>query len=144
MIKLFKWLFAITTLFVVIYLLSSWWKDRNYFESGESGKFTVGVGETFKIQLHHNGSTGYENCWLNISHCDNVALHNESYSNSFMAKAGYIGSGGRIVFEFKGIKKGIDTIAMASCPTGPDGKDCSAYSMEKPDNIFIINVEDED
>ena len=141
--KLLKCILTGVALLAIGCILFTWWDNRNYFERGETDSFTINVGETVQFQLPENGSTGYQNCWINPINCTSLVLVSKSYSSSLQSKLGYIGSGGRITFKFRGIKKGIDTVAIASCPTAVEGKDCSEFSTKsvKPDNTFVVNVQ---
>jgi predicted secreted protein len=146
--KALKWILTITTLLVAGYYIYDWWDNRNYFEMGQTGNYTIKVGDTFQFQLYENGTTGYQNCWINPGNCTNVELVGKDYTRSLQSKLGYNGSGGRITFKFRGIRKGIDTVVIISCPTGRERKDCSEFSIDslKPidslnaDNLFIVNV----
>lgn len=96
-----------------------------------------------QFKLPENGSTGYQNCWINRMDCKSVVLVSKNYSESLQSKLGYVGSGGRITFTFKAVAKGVDTIAIANCPAGREGKDCSEFSIKsvQPDNSFIVKVQ---
>jgi len=141
-VKAIKWTLAILTLLVLLYFVYNWWDNRNYFDSSENGRFTIQVGETFQFKLSENGSTGYQNCWVNPGKCSNVEFVDKTYASSLQSKLGYIGSGGVVTFYFKGIKKGFDTIAMAHCPTGREQKDCSQFSSDSigADNLFVVEI----
>lgn len=140
--KVFKFIFTGIALFIVVYIFYTWRNNRNYFERGTTGTFTINLGETVQFQLPENGSTGYQNCWINSTHCTSIVLVSKNYSSSLQSKLGYIGSGGRVTFKFKGLKKGIDTVKIAYCPTGVERKNCSEFSIDsvKTDNVFIMNV----
>jgi hypothetical protein len=56
---------------------------------------------------------------------------------------GYVGAGCTLVWTFKGVAPGIDTIKIAFCPTGPLLKDCNDFKVDsiKPDYQFIVNID---
>lgn len=105
-------------------------------------KYNINLGETFKIKLHANNSTGYSNCWINEYKSDKVKLINERYKSSLREKFGYVGAGGTVIWTFKGIKPGMDTIKIANCPPGPLLKDCKDFSVDsiKPDYQFLVEI----
>jgi predicted secreted protein len=101
--------------------------------------YKIKVGDTFKISLHSNGSTGYSNCWLNQSTVKSVELIDKLYTPDHPS---LIGTGGEETLTFKAVAKGSDSIKYASCPTGREQKRCEAYSdgSVKADTVFIAIV----
>ena len=93
-------------------------------------EYSLNVGETFTIELHQNGSTGYSNCWINQTSCTVIEEENKRYESSIKEKAGYVGSGGSTFWTFKAVKLGIDTLKIQSCPTGRLGHDCDFFSQD--------------
>ena len=140
--KVFERILTMVALFILVCFIYAWWNNRDYFETGENGNFPIKIDETVQFQLYENGSTGYQNCWINSSRCKSLAFVTKTYASNIQSRLGYIGSGGRRTFKFKGIEKGIDTVAITNCPTGREDKDYGSFSIDsiKPDNLFIINV----
>ncbi len=111
------------------------------YRNGENDNFKLKVGETFKIRLYQNGSTGYENCWLNEMESQIVKRVYDEYEPGLNSMLGAVGAGGTVIYTFKAISKGNQIIKMASCPVGPENKKCQDYSDNtKPDNEFVINI----
>jgi hypothetical protein len=57
---------------------------------------------------------------------------------------GLLGAGGSETLIFKGIRKGVDTIKIGSCPTGREKRNCSYYTEDsvRSDNEFVVVVEE--
>jgi predicted secreted protein len=138
-IKLFAAILLILALGWAIYEFDNLSK---VYENGQNEHFKKRVGEKFSIKLYENGSTGYQNCWLNENKCQSVKQVRSKYIRSLRERMGYNGAGGSVKFTFMATKKGIDTIRFAWCPTAREQKDCSAYadSSIMPANLFIIEV----
>ena len=132
---------------IIIILLSLYYYNRfsNYYSSGENDKFEIKVGETLKIRLRENHSTGYSNCWLNENKSKTLKLVNRKYESGLNEMLGYDGAGGIVTLTLKAQEKGIDTIKIANCPLGRDSKKCSDFSEKniKTDNQFIIKIDDD-
>jgi predicted secreted protein len=119
----------------------NWWLDnRHYYDPGENDTFNLEVGDTFIIELHSNGSTGSENCFLTKT--KTVRLLNEEFIPCLNARLGYMGAGGTTAYTFEGIKKGTDTIKVAFCPTASERKTCEDYNDKNTTlhNIFVVTV----
>ncbi|MGN6646059.1 MAG: protease inhibitor I42 family protein [Cytophaga sp.] len=103
--------------------------------------FDCKVGETFKIRLYENGSTGYVNCWLNECQCKLVQQVKTDFIPSIYSRLGYDGAGGVKVLTFKAVSPGHGTIKFASCFIGGN-EECEDFTPENtpPDNEFIIDV----
>lgn len=103
-------------------------------------QYEIKVGETFEINIYQNPSTGYENCWLNQKKATAVSVYSQEFFRQGAKDCN--GCGGTLVYTFKGIAPGTDTIKMATCPTLRENKPCTAYSDDivKPDSSFIIIV----
>ena len=116
----------------------------NYYHGGENDKFELEVGETFKIKLFENHSTGYSNFGLNENESQTLKIVNRKYESGLNEMLSYEGAGGIVTLTFKAQEKGIDTIKIANCPLGRDSKKCSDFSEEntKTDNQFIIKIRD--
>jgi predicted secreted protein len=113
-----------------------------FYALGEGDSFKIKVGETFKIKLNENGSTGYANCWLNEAELKAVKMVKKEYEQGYQSKLGYDGSGGTLTLTFQGMATGHGIIKLASCPIGPEQKNCAAYTTAntKADNEFLISV----
>jgi len=119
-----------------------YYKYKDYYTTEENDSFKIKIGETFKIKLYANGSTGYINCWLNERTQDLVKKTNESYEpEPFSGRCE--GCGGVETLVFTGLKKGSDTIKFASCPTGQESQTCEYFSDQHTpaDHLFFITVE---
>ena len=103
--------------------------------------FDCNIGQTFKIRLHENGSTGCINCWLNEHQCKLVQQVNTEFIPSINSRLGYEGAGGIIVVTFKAVTPGHDTIKFANCFVGGN-EECKDFTPENTvsDNAFIIDV----
>jgi len=114
----------------------------DYYKIGDTDRFECSVGETFTIKLHENGSTGIVNCWLNESEFKIVQKLDESYEPGIRSILKCDGCGGIVTYRFKAIAVGYDTIKIAHCPVGPEGKDCEDYTTvnTQSDNEFVIEV----
>src|SRR3954467_12604996 len=103
---------------------------KDYYESGEIDEIKIKVGETFKIKLSQNPSTGYLNCWINQNKFRLVTLTKTEFPDS-AGVTDCIGCSEAIILNFKAIKTGTDTIKFAFCPAGREGKICSDYTNKK-------------
>ena len=66
--------------FFLLAILSYWyWYSHGLYNTGESDKFKLRVGETVFFKLDHNGSTGYSEFWANDSLAKCVSLERTSY-----------------------------------------------------------------
>jgi len=101
--------------------------------------YNLKIGETFKIRLGSNGSTGYSNCWLNKATVKSVILIDKKY---IADNPNLIGGGGEEILTFKSVAKGTDSIKYSSCPTGREQKMCETFSdgSVKADTVFIAVV----
>ena len=134
--------FGILSLIIILIGIFYYKKFYNYHKSGENNNFELKVGETLKIRLYENGSSGFSNCWLNENRSKKLKLVNQKYENSLNAKLGSEGAGGIITLIFKAHETGIDTIKIANCPLGPESKNCSDYNEKNTaaDNEFIVKI----
>jgi len=114
----------------------------DFYKSGENDTFKLRVGQSVQIKLYVNGSTGEAICWLNEKNVNILKKTTSLYKPSFYQQLGYEGSGGIISYTFEATAIGQQTIKMAHCPLGPEGKTCEDYSdKETPsDNEFTIIV----
>ena len=73
-------------------------------------EFDIAVGETFKIELISNPSTGYSWKWVNKPDVSVV----DTTGHQFVEDSpGKIGGGGKEIWQFKGLKSGSDIIKFA-------------------------------
>lgn len=114
--------------------------QRPKLKSGSSYYFEIDQGSEIEFRLHANGSTGYENCWLNQSSCKNLRLKKKVYSSSWAEMTGSNGAGGSELWTLETLRTGRDTLIIASCPTKVDQKDCSDYSEGLGKIEVIVNV----
>ncbi len=121
---------------IVIY-----YTNFNCYKRGDNDEFACKIGETFKVRLRENGSTGCINCWLNENQCKLVKKIDRSYEPSINARLGYEGAGGIITFTFEAAAAGHDTIKFANCFIGGD-EECEDFTPQNTpyDNAFIIDV----
>lgn len=104
--------------------------NYHHYEVGDRDTFNLEVGETITIKIPVNGSTGYQNCWINQHRSKGLQLVKENYYPSWLALMGLIGVGGTDHLTFKATQAGIDTIKIARCPTGRMQKDCDYFSSD--------------
>lgn len=117
--------------------------NRSYYEAGKNGQFDLSIGDELDIKLYTNGSTGYQNIWINEEEADCIQLTGQSYWQHFWTLF-LIGSGGRTTYTFKALKEGADTILMASCPPAQFNKDGSwkKDSSIVSEHLFIVKVKE--
>ena len=141
--KTIKWAGIIILSLILTVFAIHYWINKDYYTIGENGEISCAVGETFKIELGENGSTGYSNCWINEQNFKHVKLIHTEYTPSLNAKLGYDGAGGTTTYIFNAVSKGTDTLKVAACPTAREGKVCSDFNeaITKPDNIFVVTVD---
>ena len=138
--KIVRRILSIILLLAVITSLMWWLFTKDYYEPGRNGSFTVGVGDTFAIELYDNASTGYSNCWLDMP--EGLKLVGEDYRPSFNERRGYTGAGATTVYTFRAVEAGEYSLAVASCPTGVERKSCDDFDQSNtdPSNIFTVIV----
>ncbi len=114
---------------------------NSYYESGENDTFNVKVGETLKIKLFQNASTGSIQCWLNEKNLYLSREENE-YQLRYESQKDCIGCGGLVILNFKALKKGTDTIKIANCPVLRERKKTSDYTDKntQSENEFIVKI----
>jgi predicted secreted protein len=87
--------------------------DRhNYYESGDCDKFELKIGDIFTIKLSENQTTTYRNHWINENKCHCVELLSKEYESSWPQLEG---SGGTVMWTFRAMSKGIDTVKISKC-----------------------------
>jgi len=74
--------------------------------------YEISVNETFQVELVSNPTTGYTWKWANEQFTNIVDTINWTYVPDAPE---LIGSGGKEVWEFRGIQTGIDTIKLEYC-----------------------------
>jgi len=74
--------------------------------------YEIAVNESFQLELDSNPSTGYSWKWTNKQSVSIVETLDEEYIPSAPA---LIGSGGKEIWKFKGLKGGTDTIKLEYC-----------------------------
>lgn len=119
---------------------------HNYYELGESNTFLLNIGERLTIKIRENGSTGYQNCWVNEFDCKHLKINNRVYKSSFHESIGYIGAGGTAYLTFIGTSIGTDTIKISIIESG-DTCSCKGNPSNQSKNFnpqtgyqFIVNV----
>jgi predicted secreted protein len=119
---------------------------HNYYELGESNTFLLNIGERLTIKIRENGSTGYQNCWVNEVDCKHLKINNRDYKSSFHESIGYIGAGGTAYLTFIGTSIGTDTIKISRIPSS-DTCSCKGNPSNQSQNFnpqtgyqFIVNV----
>jgi predicted secreted protein len=119
---------------------------HNYYELGESNTFLLNIGERLTIKIRENGSTGYQNCWVNEADCKYLKINNRDYKSSFHESIGYIGAGGTAYLTFIGTSIGTDTIKISRIPSS-DTCSCKGNPSNQSKNFnpqtgyqFIVNV----
>jgi predicted secreted protein len=119
---------------------------HNYYELGEQDTFLLNIGERLTIKIRENGSTGYQNCWVNEVDCKHLKINNRDYKSSFHESIGYIGAGGTAYLTFIGTSIGTDTIKISIIESG-DTCSCKENPSNKNNNFnpqtgyqFIVNV----
>jgi predicted secreted protein len=132
----------ITTVLIVKIAIDNY----NYYELGESNTFLLNIGERLTIKIRENGSTGYQNCWVNEVDCKHLKINNRDYKSSFHESIGYIGAGGTAYLTFIGTSIGTDTIKISRIPSG-DTCSCKGNPSNQSKNFnpqtgyqFIVNV----
>ena len=120
--------------------------NYNYYELGESNTFLLNIGERLTIKIRENGSTGYQNCWVNEVDCKHLKINNRDYKSSFHESIGYIGAGGTAYLTFIGTSIGTDTIKISRIPSS-DTCSCKENPSNQSQNFnpqtgyqFIVNV----
>ena len=125
-------------------------------DQGEIVKLKINTGDCFTIKLSHNGSTGYQKCWINENKCKFVKSVDRHYENSWSGDCA--GCSSLLFWTFSGIAVGIDTIKISECPPIP-GKGCNYFAGDslrlsgdsivskyapyrKGDYTFIVTVTD--
>jgi predicted secreted protein len=132
----------ITTVLIVKFAIDK----HNYYELGESNTFLLNIGERLTIKIRENGSTGYQNCWVNEVDCKHLKINNRDYKSSFHESIGYIGAGGTAYLTFIGTSIGTDTIKISIIESG-DTCSCKGNPSNQSQNFnpqtgyqFIVNV----
>ena len=74
--------------------------------------YEISIDETFQVELVSNPTTGYTWKWANEQFTSIVDTINWTYVPDAPE---LIGSGGKEVWEFRGIQTGIDTIKLEYC-----------------------------
>ena len=131
-----------TVVFFLLAILSYWyWYSHGLYNTGESDKFKLRVGQTVFFKLDHNGSTGYSEFWANDSLAKCVILDHTNYHrpvwNWFKN-----GVGGMKTYYFKATQPGTDTVKMVTAspayfhPEGYGYKDTPILI-----NTFVFEVE---
>ena len=128
------WLLLSVILIIIgVYELYNFENKQNY---------NLKIGDTFQIKIPVNGSTGYSNCWINQTKCNNVKLISENYHSSFSEIFGFKGSESTVSLTFEANQNGEDTIKIASCPTGIENKNCKEFADDaiNVEHQFIVKV----
>ncbi|HPR31822.1 MAG TPA: protease inhibitor I42 family protein [Prolixibacteraceae bacterium] len=82
--------------------------------AGIVADYEVAVGEDFQIEMNANHTTGYEWKWTNeasVAIVDTIGWTYESEGGGEMID----GSGGKEIWTFTGISKGLDTLFFEYC-----------------------------
>ena len=114
MSKKLKILLGIIFLITLSILIYVYFENKNYYSIGESDIFNINVDETFTIKLYENGSTGFENRWINKNNCSSLILSKEEYEPELFSEK-CVGCGGIKTLTFKGVASGLDTILISNC-----------------------------
>ena len=93
-------------------------------------KVELRQGETFSIELGLNYSTGYSNCWINETKCDNVEIIEMRYVSSQREKDGCIGCSGKEYWNFKANNIGVDTIKIKMFFTEGKQRNCVHFQED--------------
>lgn len=136
--KFIKAILILIALATLIGIYKYFFYRPEYYEVGNEYIY-VKVGETFKIKMYENASTGYLECWLN----ENKPHLIVPVKSDFEGKGtDCIGCGGDLILSFKAVKKGNDTLKFASCPAGREGKSYSYYTEKNttPQQIYTIKI----
>jgi predicted secreted protein len=97
------------TLLLIITVFSSC--DKTNSETFEVD-YQISLNEQFQLDLVSNHSTGYSWKWTNKQTVTIV----DSVDCSYVCDTPVtVGSGGKEIWNFKGIKSGVDTIKLAYC-----------------------------
>jgi inhibitor of cysteine peptidase len=83
-------------------------KEQNSLDS-KNADFVIPIDGTFQISLNSNPSTGYSWQWTNQQSTSVVDTFNFNYVSDY---PGRIGGGGKEIWNFRGKKKGLDTINL--------------------------------
>ncbi len=139
--KLLKFLGKCILFLLLAFLSYYYWYSHGEYDTGENGEFKLHVGETAFFKIYSNGSTGYQEFWINDSLASAVELERTEYNIPFW-QWGLNGAGGLQTFHFKAIKAGIDTVKIAAGspaywhPEGYTYKDTPVVI-----NTFVFKVE---
>ena len=74
--------------------------------------YTIAVNENFQIELDSNPTTGYNWNWVNKKSVSIIDTFDYKYIPNTPV---LMGSGGKAIWKFKGIKSGTDTIKLEYC-----------------------------
>jgi predicted secreted protein len=146
MIKKLKNTIAVLGLLITSFIIKISTDNYNYYERGESDTFHLKTGESITVKIRQNGSTGYQNCWLNECHCKHIKLKKRDYKSSIHETLGYIGAGGTEHLTFTGTTIGTDTIQISiippsdTCSCNENLSNQSKILKPKSGYQFIINV----
>ena len=80
--------------------------------ASENADYKIAVGENFKVELVSNPTTGYSWRWVNketVSIVDSVGFDYSPEDDAL------VGSGGKEIWKFKGVKTGVDTLKLEYC-----------------------------
>ncbi|MDV7185692.1 protease inhibitor I42 family protein [Lutibacter sp. TH_r2] len=101
-----------SSFFALILLLtffSSCEKDDTTENENVNTDYAISIDEEFNVELIANHTTGYSWEWTNSNKIDIVENTDKSY---IIDNPELSGSGGKEIWIFKGVKKGLDTIKM--------------------------------
>ena len=100
---------TIITLILLFTFFSSCEKDHPIEHDEVNTDYTISIDEEFNVQLIANHTTGYRWQWINKQIIDIVDTTDYHY---VIDNPNLTGSGGKEIWTFKGVNKGLDSIKM--------------------------------
>ncbi len=87
-------------------------KTDNIISDNINADYEIGLNESFQLDLVSNPTTGYSWRWTNKQSVSIV----DTFDYSFIPDSPIlVGSGGKEIWKFKGIKSGVDSIKLEFC-----------------------------
>jgi inhibitor of cysteine peptidase len=96
-------------LVALVLVFSSCEKDEQNKSDNIKPDYEISINESFQLDLISNPTTGYSWKWTNREIVSIVDTIDHSYAPDTPI---LLGSGGKEIWKFKGIKTGIDTIKL--------------------------------
>ena len=106
-----KIVFILLSLLAMYYGCSKTEIDISRFPGAES-EYTISIHDTISLSLNSNPTTGYSWNWANKDLVKIVTSSGSQFMQDTPADKKVVGRGGKEIWKFLGVQRGIDTIKM--------------------------------